>query len=46
MGVPEGPAVGRILKRLLSEVCDETLTNSREALEKRAVEIFNATKGV
>lgn len=40
-GVPQGPAVGRILNALLSEVCDERIENSREALLSRARELMN-----
>ena len=31
-GVPQGPAVGRVLRRLLSEVIDGNLPNDRDAL--------------
>lgn len=39
MGVPKGPEVGRILKELLADVCDEKLVNTPEALRKRAAEM-------
>lgn len=40
MGLKPGPAMGNILKTLLSEVQDELLENSREALSTRARELF------
>ncbi len=40
LGVKPGPAMGNILKTLLSEVQDELLENSREALSTRARELF------
>ena len=39
MGIPKGPMIGTILSRLLSEVCDEKLSNTREALFSRAAQL-------
>jgi tRNA nucleotidyltransferase (CCA-adding enzyme) len=47
MGVPKGPMIGSILHQLLSEVCDESLTNSGDTLRNRAAELlegYNAKK--
>ena len=40
LGVKPGPAMGNILKTLLTEVQDELLDNTREALEARAKELL------
>lgn len=40
MGVKPGPAIGNILKTLLSEVQDELLDNTGEALSARAKELI------
>lgn len=40
MGLKPGPAMGSILKTLLTEVQDEQLDNTREALSARARELF------
>lgn len=40
MGLKPGPAMGSILKTLLTEVQDEQLDNTREALSTRARELF------
>lgn len=44
LGLKPGPAMGSILKTLLSEVQDEILSNTREALESRAIELINQTQ--
>ena len=44
LGLKPGPAMGSILKTLLSEVQDEILSNTREALEPRAIELINQTQ--
>ena len=44
MGIPKGPMIGTVLHRLLGEVCDESLTNSGEALKARAAGLFNELK--
>ena len=36
--------IGTVLHRLLGEVCDESLTNSGEALKARAAGLFNELK--
>ncbi len=41
LGLKPGPAMGSILKTLLTEVQDEILPNTREALESRAIELIN-----
>ena len=43
LGMAPGPAVGRLLRRLLEEVWDETLPNERETLLRRAAEIKEET---
>ena len=40
IGVPEGPAVGKLLRRLLDAVVDEQCPNDREALLKLAGEFL------
>lgn len=40
LGVPSGPQLGSILKKLLSEVQDDNLTNSEPELAHRALEIL------
>ncbi len=40
-GIPQGKAVGEVLRRLLQEVGEETLQNEPEALRKRALEIYS-----
>jgi tRNA nucleotidyltransferase (CCA-adding enzyme) len=44
MGLKPGPAMGSILKTLLTEVQDEILPNTREALESRATELIKQTQ--
>lgn len=44
LGLKPGPAMGSILKTLLTEVQDEILPNTREALEPRAIELINQTQ--
>ena len=44
LGLKPGPAMGSILKTLLTEVQDEILPNTREALEARAIELINQTQ--
>ena len=44
LGLKPGPAMGSILKTLLTEVQDEILPNTREALESRAIELINQTQ--
>ena len=44
LGLKPGPAMGSILKTLLTEVQDEILPNTREALESRATELINQTQ--
>ena len=44
LGLKPGPAMGSILKTLLSEVQDEILSNTREALEPRTIELINQTQ--
>ena len=44
MGIPKGPLIGKILSSLLSEVCDERLVNSPEALRARAAAIYEDFK--
>ncbi|MBR5330682.1 MAG: CCA tRNA nucleotidyltransferase [Akkermansia sp.] len=44
MGLKPGPAMGCILKTLLTEVQDEILPNTREALESRATELIKQTQ--
>lgn len=44
LGLKPGPAMGNILKTLLTEVQDEILPNTREALEPRAIELINQTQ--
>ena len=39
-GIPSGPGLGKVLEQLLREVQDETLKNDKDALLKRAREIF------
>ena len=41
MGIPKGPMIGKVLNKLLDEVCDESLVNSADALKNRAAEIFH-----
>lgn len=41
MGLRPGPAIGSILKTLLSEVQDETLSNTHEALARRAANLIS-----
>lgn len=41
MGVPPGPAVGKILKLLLAEVQEDQLLNTPESLTERATELRN-----
>lgn len=41
MGLKPGPAIGSILKTLLTEVQDETLPNTNEALTRRAAELVS-----
>ena len=41
MGIPKGAEIGRILNTLLSEVCDEKLENSHDALRQRAAELVD-----
>ncbi len=43
MGLKPGPGMGQILKTLLTEVQDETLSNTREALAARAAELITTT---
>ncbi len=40
----EGELVGRILEKLLSEVVDESLENSKEELQKRAEKLYKSMK--
>ena len=40
LGLKPGPAIGNILKTLLEEVQNETLPNTREALESRACQLI------
>ena len=40
LGIPAGPIMGRILRKLLEEVKAGELSNSREELERRAKELF------
>ena len=44
-GAPKGPMIGKVLNALLSEVCDEKLENSAEALRARAVELIRDFSG-
>ena len=44
MGLKPGPAMGSILKTLLAEVQDEMLSNTREALEPRAIELIKQSQ--
>ena len=44
LGLKPGPAMGCILKTLLTEVQDEILPNTREALESRATELIKQTQ--
>ncbi len=44
LGLKPGPAMGSILKTLLTEVQDEILSNTRAALESRAVELIKETQ--
>ena len=44
LGLKPGPAMGSILKTLLTEVQDEILPNTREALESRATELIKQTQ--
>ena len=44
LGLKPGPAMGSILKTLLTEVQDETLPNTRVALEARAIELIKQTQ--
>lgn len=39
-GIPSGPGLGKVLEQLLREVQDEALKNDKDALLKRAGEIF------
>lgn len=41
MGLQPGPAIGQTLKTLLTEVQDETLSNTREALTRRAANLIS-----
>ena len=41
MGLQPGPAIGQTLKTLLTEVQDETLSNTREALTRRAAVLIS-----
>lgn len=41
MGLQPGPAIGQTLKTLLTEVQDETLSNTREALTRRAAGLIS-----
>ncbi len=41
MGLKPGPAIGQTLKTLLAEVQDETLSNTREALTRRAAVLIS-----
>ena len=40
VGIENGKIMGNILNKLLNEVCDETLINEKEALTKRAIELY------
>lgn len=42
LGVPAGPAIGRLLHTLLDEVQEDRLENSRDALTTRARALLNA----
>lgn len=39
-GIPQGKEMGNILKRLLDEVSDEKIPNEKNALVKRALELY------
>lgn len=41
IGIPKGTQIGIILDSLLNEITDETIPNTKEALLKRALELYN-----
>lgn len=41
VGIPQGKVIGNILEQLLLEVVDKTVENKKEALIKRALELFD-----
>ncbi len=43
MGLPPGPALGRVLDALLAEVQEEQLANESEALQLRAAQQMEMT---
>ena len=45
LGVPEGPAIGTILERLLADVIDEPTLNTRPTLLTRAALILDQLPG-